>query len=316
MYDRQRMSRFPFSANPTGWYQVAYSDELPAGAVRPLTALGRDRVAYRGAGGAVHVLDAYCPHLGAHLGHGGTVVDDRIRCPFHGWCFDGQGACVEIPRVDKIPPRARLPVCQVRETAGMILVHHDPTGAPPGWEPALPALEDERWVPAYDRRAWRIRSHPQDIVENLVDAAHFLVVHRTATLPAVEVDPAGHTFRARSRMGLQTPRGLVEETLYVAGQGRGVSPIRFPGIVDLLLVLCVTPVEGQEVDLRLSFRVARDASAERGVGAALTGDIVRQTEEDIRIWEHKIYRDRPVLGALDRPVAALRSWARQFYPAE
>src|SRR5689334_23634300 len=46
-------------------------------------------------------LPIYCPHLGAHLGIGGTVVGDSIKCPFHAWRFGGDGACVDVPRSEE-----------------------------------------------------------------------------------------------------------------------------------------------------------------------------------------------------------------------
>ncbi len=53
---------------------------------------------FRAEDGAPHLLDAHCPHLGAHLAVGGKVEAECIRCPFHGWKFDGaDGTCVEIP---------------------------------------------------------------------------------------------------------------------------------------------------------------------------------------------------------------------------
>src|SRR5688572_14341605 len=75
--------RFPFSPNPVGWFVVAYSDELPVRGVLPLSYFGTELVLFRDETGAAHVLDAHCPHLGAHLGHGGVVAGGSIRCPFH-----------------------------------------------------------------------------------------------------------------------------------------------------------------------------------------------------------------------------------------
>src|SRR3546814_6367094 len=70
---------------PTGWFWVAWSHEVSVeDAPRPLRYFGRDLVLYRGASGRPVVLDAHCPHLGAHLGYGGSVCDDDIVCPFHG----------------------------------------------------------------------------------------------------------------------------------------------------------------------------------------------------------------------------------------
>ena len=49
-------NRFPFTHTPTSWYVVAYSDELPAGAVQPLRYFGRDLVLYRAETGEPVVL--------------------------------------------------------------------------------------------------------------------------------------------------------------------------------------------------------------------------------------------------------------------
>ena len=73
------MSRFPFSRYPNGWFQIAYSDELEKGQVVPLRYFGKDLVLFRTEGGEAQLLDAYCPHLGAHLGHGGKVQGEIGR---------------------------------------------------------------------------------------------------------------------------------------------------------------------------------------------------------------------------------------------
>ena len=73
--------RFPFDAYPKGWFQVAYSREVDAGQVIGLHYFGRRLICYRGDSGAAYVLDAYCPHLGADIAVGGTVIEDRVTCP-------------------------------------------------------------------------------------------------------------------------------------------------------------------------------------------------------------------------------------------
>jgi phenylpropionate dioxygenase-like ring-hydroxylating dioxygenase large terminal subunit len=82
---------------PFGWYGVAFSEELPAGEVKILRYVGQELVAFRSESGQARVVDAHCPHLGAHLGHGGEVVGENIRCPFHHWEFDGEGVCQKVP---------------------------------------------------------------------------------------------------------------------------------------------------------------------------------------------------------------------------
>ena len=99
--------RFPF-ALPNGWFSIAWSEEVKPGEVRLVSYFGCELVVFRSEAGVPYVLDPYCPHLRAHLGHGGTVVGDTIRCPFHAWRYDGAGRCVEVPYAKKIPPAAKL----------------------------------------------------------------------------------------------------------------------------------------------------------------------------------------------------------------
>src|SRR5690606_36915397 len=82
---------------PWGWFVVGLSHELHPGDVRPVRYFDRDLVLWRTEAGEARVWDAHCPHLGAHLGYGGTVEGETLRCPFHHFRFDGQGRCVEVP---------------------------------------------------------------------------------------------------------------------------------------------------------------------------------------------------------------------------
>lgn len=127
-----------------GWIAVAASAVLPRGTVRPARVLGRDLVVYRGGDGVARLRDAHCPHLGAHLGHGGVVVGDGLRCPFHGWCFGGDGRCVSVPGARKIPPRAALEALPAREAAGLVWWWPGegiPDGEPPSADWLAPSAE-------------------------------------------------------------------------------------------------------------------------------------------------------------------------------
>jgi phenylpropionate dioxygenase-like ring-hydroxylating dioxygenase large terminal subunit len=139
--------RFPFPT-PFGWYQVACSDELAPGSVVPLRYFGRELVALRTHSGRAAVFDAHCPHLGAHLGHGGRVEGESLRCPFHGWTFDVSGACVEVAYARRVPPGARLRAWPVVERNGLVMVWYHPAGLAPQWElPGLPEHLDPGWTP-------------------------------------------------------------------------------------------------------------------------------------------------------------------------
>ena len=137
-----------FAGYPRGWFVIGFSEELAPGQVKPIRYFGQDLVLFRGETGGVKVLDAYCPHMGAHLGHPGKVVGDAIVCPFHAWKFDGAGRCIEVPYATRIPPMARVPCWSVREKNGMIYLWNDRDRRGPDWEiPDLPQTADARWTP-------------------------------------------------------------------------------------------------------------------------------------------------------------------------
>src|SRR5687767_666723 len=82
---------------PNGWFQVAYADDLSVGEVVKMRYFGQELVLFRTESGEAQVLDAYCAHLGSHLGVGGVVAGECIRCPFHAWAYGTDGVCREIP---------------------------------------------------------------------------------------------------------------------------------------------------------------------------------------------------------------------------
>ena len=307
--------RYPMTPYPNGWFQVAYADELEPGKAEPLHYFGRDYVLYRGNDGTVRAFDAFCPHLGAHLGYGGKIEEDGIRCPFHGWKYDGGGRCVDIPYGKRVPPNARLQPHPVVERNGLIMMWHHAAGQEPDWEiPAVEEYQAEGWTP-YVKRRWKIRTHNQDMAENSVDQAHFRYVHGTLTVPQSKATTDGPLLHVLSQMKMGTPAGEVDGSIESKSWGFGFGHVRFRGIVETSLVTSVTPIDGEYVDVRFSFSVKSlgDERTTRGVGRALIADIDKQMREDIPIWEYKAFLDRPVLCDGDGPIGLFRTWCKQFY---
>ena len=85
---------------PNGWTPVLETRDLNRRQIKPIHAFGKDLVVYRGSSGKCYAFEAYCPHLGANLGVGGTIIGESIQCPFHGWVYDQDGRCTHIPATE------------------------------------------------------------------------------------------------------------------------------------------------------------------------------------------------------------------------
>ncbi len=308
--------RFPIPRYPTGWFQIAWSHELEPGAVKPIVSFGKDLVLFRTEEGQASVLDAHCPHLGAHLGYGGAVEGNGIVCPFHAWKFDGQGECVDIPYAKKIPRKAEMDCWPVAEHSGIIMVWHDIDKNPPSWEvPEAPEFMSDEWSEPHYRQ-WKFRTHNQEMAENIVDSAHFKYLHGTVNYPDSKISEDGPIFYMDSPTTMTTPGGEVEGRVQAISHGFGFSTNRFTGLVETLVMGNVTPRDDEFVDVRFSFTVRKVGGADvtKGVGKAFVAEISRQLEQDRPVWENKIFFERPVLCDGDGPFMALRKWGRQFFP--
>ena len=308
-------SRFEYVGYPRGWFVVAFSDQLATGDVRPLRYFGHDLVLFRTESGAPKILDAFCPHLGAHLGHGGKVEGESIRCPFHAWQFNGAGECTEVPYAKKIPPKAHVECWPVRERNGMIFVYHDQEKQPPDWEiPGLPEYGQADWT-LWDHAELRVKTHPREIVENVADSGHFIPVHGThITSFANEYDRHVATQYTK---GTAYPVGGGEDAFELSATyyGPAYQITLMEGYLESRLVNCHTPVDSNTLDLRFAVSVKAKAGM-RGRDDVIKAYATNLREgflQDIRIWENKVYRERPVLCDGDGPIGKLRKWYQQFY---
>jgi phenylpropionate dioxygenase-like ring-hydroxylating dioxygenase large terminal subunit len=308
-----RERRYAFTPYPRGWFRACFSSELAPGQVEVLAILGRELVAFRTESGRAAVSDPHCPHLGAHLGHGGEVHGESLRCPFHRWEFGADGRCTGIPYAKRIPPLARLRLWPVRERNGMVMVYHDAGGGDPAFEvPELPELRDPAWLPL-DVRAWKVRASWLDMNENCVDGPHFRYIHGTGAIPSTGAEIRGHVHVATSTFEMEAPGGPVPATLVTRDYGPGLQTVHIDGVVPTLMVNTATPVDAEYTDVRFGYTVKTDGDPRKAkLAAAIVADLKRQFEHDLPIWEHKRCWDRPVLCDGDGPIATYRRWYSQF----
>ncbi|NIB42121.1 Rieske 2Fe-2S domain-containing protein [Pseudomaricurvus alkylphenolicus] len=316
---------------PFGWFKIAYSKDLEVGQVKPIHYFGRELVLFRTESGSPRVLDAYCPHLGAHLGYSnhehtgrpGPVVGDSIVCPFHGWQFNGAGECTHIPYAKRKPPRACdqavINAWSVEEKNQCIWLWFHPENEKPMFEVVdIPeaAPGNEEWSD-FEIHEWELKANIQDVAENGADPAHFYYVHGTAEMPSsdTEVEFNGHQRRSVIRSRMKTPKGVIDGQIEAVGNGPGQSYTRFSGICETVLVGGLVPIDEERLKISFSFLKKRvnGEVPEGGVSQAIIRDICKQLEEDSVIWEHKTYHERPLLCDGDGPIAKLRKWFGQFY---
>jgi 3-ketosteroid 9alpha-monooxygenase subunit A len=326
-----------------GWHIVLLSQELTSGEVQRLHYFDQDLVIYRGSSGTVAVLDAHCPHLGAHLASdGGRLIGDNIACPFHGWTFDASGRCVDIPYANKIPERAvsALRGWPVIEKNGFIAVWHDPDDNPP--EDYLPDIED--WGPSgwgdWQFQRSRIRAQPCDVIENVVDIAHFPHVHggqvqsfenrfterKVTQLSRVKRDPSAR---------MVTPPGLDFDLEAARNDAAGTEADAWgdatyhgPSIMYYYTestspdvsykswwVNYHTPINADEVDLCSAVIVASMTDEPLPDEFLQAYPVMAHAAfgQDVEIWKDKIYQADPILCDGDGPINKLRRWYDQYY---
>lgn len=315
------IERFPYYTSfPFAWYFCCYEDDLPVGSVRAFRYLNRDLVAWRTDDGVAHLADAYCPHLGAHIGYGGRVEGRNLVCPYHWWEYDGEGCNVRVPYSTRTNAKARLRTYPTIDRNGMVWFWYHPQGEPPLWEiPPLEEYGDPNWTD-YLRADWVVRCPWQELAENGPDFVHLRTVHGAADVPELDsLDYDGYCSRLRSRVNFATPRGPQPGRIDTDSWGPGYGVARFSGIVDTLFVGGTTPIDFERTLSVKAYKVRIDgdtpdarAQATR-VGEALVRDLKKQMAEDNVIFDNKIHLPTPALIDADGPIMRFRRWAAQFY---
>jgi phenylpropionate dioxygenase-like ring-hydroxylating dioxygenase large terminal subunit len=302
---------------PFGWFAVAMSDEIAPGEIRTLHYFGTEFVVWRGQDGAVNAVDPHCPHMGAHLGVNSEVVGNDLRCAYHHWSFDGEGSVTDIPYSPVIPPRFKkgcVPIWPIAEADGVIFVWYHPKKAAPKWELArLPHCPDGDWVLA-ETHEWVINIHVQEITENGQDYAHFNAVHGVQGPPAGEMRIEGWTRCSNVVAEMVTPRGPMTGKINVVATGPGQSMSEFIDVTHVVHAQQVTPIDAETTHLRWQLYHAPGLSEGRmRVTAARMRDLVKQVNQDIPIWNNKVYMKQPLLVKGDGPMLAYREQYQRFY---
>ena len=321
---------------PEGWYVVCLSNELTDNKVVSKTFCGEEVVVFRTASGDIGVLDAYCKHMGAHLGKGGKVEGETIRCPFHGFCFDKEGECTSNSYGTPPSPRVHTKKYHFKELHGVIMVYFHPQGLAPTWE--IPDIDTENWTDLVFKE-WEVNSHPQETAENAVDVGHFAEVHNYEDLETVEDMRADGPFLTATYKA-KRPGGLGKEVkgkkkvniqFQIIKYGFGYSIVEAHtkefGLTTRHFVF-TCPTDGDVLKLRIAMSIKKIDNKLKinPLTMLLPEKILRKiilnfafksyqhdVSQDFDIWQNKTYIHPPALSKGDGPIMQYRKWAEQFY---
>jgi phenylpropionate dioxygenase-like ring-hydroxylating dioxygenase large terminal subunit len=303
---------------PRYWYVACLSADLKTGPV-PRTVLGTPLALFRDAAGrAVALLDR-CPHRNVPLSLGRTR-DGCVECRYHGWRFDGEGACRAVPGLDGEPDRRgrRTTAFATAEQDGLVWVWAEAKpddgaagGADgrPGRRPPPPRLRcagDPSYVTVL--RSRRVTATLHAALENTLDVPHTAFLHgglfRGGRDPVeVEVVVRHGADRVEAEyLGEPRPEGLAGRIL--APEGGVVSHVdRFilPSIAEveyrlgdhhLVVTSAFTPVGDFDTALHaaVSLRVRLPAPVVRAVLTPIANRIFAQDAEILRRQAESVQR--------------------------
>jgi 3-ketosteroid 9alpha-monooxygenase subunit A len=319
---------------PRGWFMLGMSKEFPKGEVQALSYFEKNLVAWRSEQGIMSVWDAYCPHLGAHLGISGHVDGECLVCPMHQARFNIKGDCVGAPRYepDSLCDKLQANTMPTVEVNGVVLCWHDPRGGAPDYQiESLSEYNKTPWSDWYMSRM-HLPVHPREVIDNIADKAHFVYVHGFEQV--TEFNNEFHTHMATQHMCGSSERGTNESMATYFGPAYQITWMENQSFESRLLT-AHTPIDAsntqlwfgmmlkkQEVDRSQVQLVGEQEQAMQDVIANMSLDELLRAyaesvtigfKQDVTVWQRKLYRKQPILTDGDGPIAKCRKWYQQFY---
>ncbi|MFQ5995130.1 MAG: Rieske 2Fe-2S domain-containing protein [Acidiferrobacterales bacterium] len=169
------------------WHPVCLSEEL-TDTPRYIRIMGEDLVAFRDKSGQVGVLHLHCAHRGASLEYG-MIQEKGIMCCYHGFCFDIDGRCLEVPfpkgeEADAARAKEKIfqPAYKAFERHGLVFAYMGPPEEEPpfvDWENGFTVHPNDEPV-AYSNFQ---TCNWMQVQDNSADQYHHVPLHTTAVVP-------------------------------------------------------------------------------------------------------------------------------------
>jgi 3-ketosteroid 9alpha-monooxygenase subunit A len=305
-----------------GWHCLGLAADYKAGKPHTVDAFGTRLVAYQGEDRQLHILDAYCPHMGGDLSRG-EVRGNSVLCPFHAWSWGADGKCDSIPYCKRIPPKARIKPWTTCEQNKLLFVWNDPEGNPPSPEVAIPRIDacfSDEWSDWVVQK-WTINTNCRELIDNIADKAHFPVVHGVPEAYFADLFEGHKATQVMVGQG-QGPNGegglMTRATYY--GPAYQITEMKgemggFP--IDSILLNCHVPITLNSFVLRFGMLVRKMEGVSEELSKQIADAYIKGIQDgfyqDVAIWDNKVRIDNPILCDGDGPIYQLREWYRQFY---
>jgi len=221
------------------WHPVAGVEEMKDRWTLRVRLLGEDLVLFKDRGGKLGLISENCPHRGVSLACG-IPQEDGIRCPYHGWKFDGEGHCVEQPNEsarNALLGKKVISGYPVQQLGGLVWAYLGPEPAPliPRWD----ALVDEPMIRHIGKAV--IPCNWLQVMENSVDPVHVEWAHGALFEFVMENQPGFKVAMSRKHQKIgfdEFEHGIIKRRLLV-GQTeededwRVGHPLLFPNTLSV-----------------------------------------------------------------------------------
>lgn len=285
------------------WIPFACEDELPHADAPPqrIKLLGESLILFRDSEGRLALMDEFCPHRRASLYYGRNE-ECGVRCVYHGWKFDVNGVCVDMPSEpdsSTLRQKVKIQTYAVKEHAGLAWAYM-------GSVTPAPELPNFEWM-QYPREHLYVSRWQQDCnfvqpMEGDFDEAHVAFLHRRLDNPDVPDESLFGAYFQQDR----APRLKILETEFgVACGARRQVKNRDPYFwrVDLYVMPIYTMIAPSDDQNSRIWRawIPRDNESCWTICVTWRKDAPPSSEE-LRLWQEGVVAHRKVIPGTTTPV--------------
>jgi phthalate 4,5-dioxygenase len=211
------------------WQPIALSREFPEPDCPPIRVkvMGEELIAFRDTKGCVGLIEPRCAHRGAELFFGRNEASG-IRCVYHGWKYDVEGRCVEMPNMpagSAYHGKIAIKAYPTREFGDLVWAYLGPRERMPE---RLPELEFAMVPPSHRYVTKRLQEcNWAHSLEGALDTAHFSFLHMPAPGAKANTNPDAAADERRLRWLRNDPMPQFEvsehEVGFVVGGSRNAQ---------------------------------------------------------------------------------------------